>query len=90
MRRIIKNRKTKEALCEGLLEIILTLIFFGIGALIISAFGIELDAPNIDFDLIVLLGIIVPAVALIFAFALVKWLKKIIKGKRNSTMGESK
>ena len=90
MKRIIKNKKTKEALCEGLLEIILTLIFFGIGALIISAFGIELDAPNIDFDLIVLLGIIVPAVALIFVFALVKWLKKIIKGKRNSTTGESK
>ena len=90
MRRIIKNRKTKEALCEGLLEIILTLIFFGIGALIISAFGIELDAPNLDFDLIVLLGIIALAVVFVLVFTLVKWLKKIIKGKRNSSTDEGK
>ena len=83
------KKKLKDAFFEGLLEIILTLIFFGIGALIISAFGIELDAPNIDFDLIVLLGIIVLAVALIFAFALVKWLKKIIKGKQKFTAGKS-
>ena len=83
------KKKLKDAFFEGLLEIILTLIFFGIGAIIVSAFGIELDAPNIDFDLIVLLGIIVLAVALIFAFALVKWLKKIIKGKQKFTAGKS-
>ena len=76
------KNKFKEAFFEGLLEIVLTLIFFGIGALIVSAFGIELDSPNIDFDLIILLGIIVPVVVLGLVCALVKWLKKIIKGKQ--------
>ena len=76
------KKKLKEAFSEGLLEIVLTLIFFGIGALIVSAFGVELDSPNIDFDLIVLLGIIVPVVVLGLVCALVQWLKKTIKGKQ--------
>ena len=75
------KKKLKEAFFEGLLEIVLTLIFFGIGALVVSAFGAELDSPNIDFDLIVLLGIIVPVVVLGLVCALVQWLKKIIKRK---------
>lgn len=76
------KKRPKEAFFEGLLEIVLTLIFFGIGALIVSAFGVELDSPNIDFDLIVLLGIIVPIVAFGLICKLVQWLKKIIKGKQ--------
>ncbi len=76
------KKKLKEAFFEGLLEILLTLIFFGIGALIFSAFGVELDSPNIDFDLIVLLGIVVPVVAFGIVCSLVHWLKKIIKGKQ--------
>jgi len=69
-------------LFEGLLEIVLTLIFFGIGALIVSAFGIKLDSPNIDFDLIILLGILVPVVVFGLVCTFVQWLKKIIKGKQ--------
>ena len=76
------KNKLKEAFFEGLLEIVLTLIFFGIGALIVSAFGVELDSPNIDFDLIVLLGIIVPIVVFGLICTLVQWLKKIMKGKQ--------
>ena len=76
------KRKLKEAFFEGLLEIVLTLIFFGIGAFIVSVFGVELDSTNIDFDLIVLLGIIVPIVAFALICTLVQWLKKIIKGKQ--------
>ena len=75
------KKELKEALLEGLLEIVLTLIFFGIGALIFSAFGVKLDSPSIDFDLIVLLGIVVPVVVFGLIFVLVQWLKKIIKGK---------
>ncbi len=77
-----EKRKFKEAFFEGLLEIVLTLIFFGIGALVVSAFGDELDSPNIDFDLIVLLGIIVPVVVFGLVHALVQWLKKTIKSKQ--------
>ena len=76
------KKKLKEAFFEGLLEIVLTLIFFGIGALIVSAFGVDLDSPNIDFDLIVLLGIIVPIVVFGLICTLVQWLKRITKGKQ--------
>ena len=76
------KKKFKEAFFEGLLEIVLTLIFFGIGALVVSALGVELDSPNIDFDLIVLLGIIVLVVVFGLVYALVQWLKKTIKSKQ--------
>ena len=76
------KKKLKEAFFEGLLEIVLTLIFFGIGALIVSAFRVELDTPNIDFVLIILLGIVVPVVVFGIVCSLVQWLKKIIKGKQ--------
>lgn len=76
------KKKLKETFFEGLLEIVLTLIFFGIGALIVSALGVELDSPNIDFDLIVLLGIIVPIVVFGLICTLVQWLKRITKGKQ--------
>ena len=76
------KKKLKGALFEGLLEIVFTLIFFGIGALIVSACGVELDSPNIDFDMIVLLGIIVPVVVFGLICTLVQWLKRITKGKQ--------
>jgi hypothetical protein len=76
------KKKMKDAFFEGLLEIALTLVFFGIGALIVSAFGAELDAPNIDFDLIVLLGIVVPLAGFGVVYALFQWFKKIIKRKQ--------
>ncbi|MBE6576816.1 MAG: hypothetical protein E7653_01595 [Ruminococcaceae bacterium] len=78
-----KDKKNlKEAFLEGLLEIVLTLVFFGIGALIVSAFGIELDSPSIDFDLIVLLGIIVLVAVFGLVCVLVQFLKKTVKGKQ--------
>ena len=76
------KKKLKEALFEGLLEIVLTLIFFGIGALIVNALGVELDSPNLDFDGIVLLGMIVPAAVFGLVCAFVQCFKKIIKGKQ--------
>ena len=76
------KKKLKEVFFEGLLEIVLTLIFFGIGALIVSALGVKLDSPNIDFDLIILLGIVVPFAVFGIVCLLVQWLKKIIKGKQ--------
>ncbi|MBR4033051.1 MAG: hypothetical protein IKJ07_10025 [Clostridia bacterium] len=74
------------ALLEILGEILITLVFFGIGALIINAFGVKLDSPNIDDDLIVLLGIV--AFLLIFGAIygiriFVKWVKKTIKRNRD-------
>lgn len=76
------KKKLKEAFLEGILEIVLTLIFFGIGVLIVSAFGIELDSSSIDSDWIILLGIIVLLVVFGLVFALIQWLKKIIGDKQ--------
>ena len=76
------KKKLKEELFEGLLEIVLALIFFFVGALILIAFGVELDSPHIDFDLIVLIGIIIFVVVFGLVCTLVIWLKKIIKGNQ--------
>ena len=76
------KKKIGAVLLEGLAEIVLTLICFGIGAFIVSLFGVNLDSPNIDGDLIILLGIVVPVVILGVVHTLVQWFKKIISGKR--------
>lgn len=76
------KKRIRGALVEGLIEVVLTLLCFGIGVFIISLFGVNLDSPNIDGDLIVLLGIVVPVVIFGTVSALVQWFKKIIGGKR--------
>ena len=76
------KKKIGAVLLEGLAEIVLTLICFGIGAFIVSLFGVNLDSPNIDGDLIILLGIVVPVVILGIVHALVQCFKKIIGSNR--------
>ena len=76
------KKRVKEGLIEALLEIVLTLVFFGIGALIVGVFGLEIDAPNIDFDLIVLIGIVALAFIFEIIFALIKLCKKMKNRKR--------
>ena len=78
-----QNKKNVPgALLEGLAEIVVTLIFFGIGALIISLFGVSIDSLDIDGDVIVLIGIVVPIVIFAIISALVQWLKKTLGGER--------
>ena len=76
------KKKIGEALLEALGELVLMLIFFGIGILIIRLFGIEFDSSVLDDDLIILIGIIACAVVFAIVWILVQWLKKIIKGNR--------
>jgi len=76
------KKRIRETMLEGLIEIVLTLICFGIGVLIISLFGMSLDSLHIDGDLILLLGLAVPAVLLGAVCALVQWFKKVIGNKR--------
>ena len=85
------KKQIRGALMEALAEIALTLIFFGIGALVIGLFGVKLDSPNIDGDFVILIGIVVPLAIFGAVFALVQWLKQIIGGKRkqNQTKGNS-
>ena len=77
----LNKKKIYEGLLEALVEIVLTLIFFGIGALIIGLFGVELDSLDTDGDLIVLIGIIVPIVIFGIVYALVRFFKKTFGGK---------
>lgn len=76
-----EKKKLKEVFFEGLLEIVLTLIFFGIGALIVSAFGVNWDSPSIDGDSIILLGIVAISVISAAVCALVQWFKKKTNNK---------
>ena len=76
----IDKKKLKDAVLEGLLEIVLSIICFGIGALIVRAFGVKLNSQN--FDLIILLGIIVFILIFVLVYALVQWFKKLIKDKQ--------
>ena len=78
------KQRLREALLEGLLEIVLTLIFLGIGALIIRLFGVNLGSPNMDGDLILLLGIVVFLVVMGTIVALIQWFKKILGGKHKA------
>ena len=67
----------KECLFEVLAEIILTLIFFGVGMLVISFFDVKADSPNLDGDLITLIGIVIIAVIVAAVCALVSLLKRM-------------
>ena len=71
-----EKRRIKEILLEGLTEIVLTLVCFGIGAFVFGLFGASLDSPNVDGDLIVLLGVFVVLAIFGVIYALVRWIKK--------------
>ena len=70
------KKQVKETLFEILCELILTLIFFGIGMFIFSLFGVNLDSPDIDGDLVVLVGIVAFFAIIGISFTLIKWIKK--------------
>ena len=74
----MKNNKkrNKEALFEALLEVIFSLVFFGIGMLILSLFGVNCDSSDIDGDLVVLVGVVAFFAIIGISFALIKWIKK--------------
>lgn len=75
------KRTKKEiltALLEGLCELALSLICFGIGALLLHLFGVDITSTDIDFDLIILIGVGIFLALFIGAYFLVQW----ITGKR--------
>lgn len=72
------------ALLEGFGELILTLICLVIGVFIIGFFGVDFESPDIDYDFIILLGVVVFFVIFGVVCALMQWIKKRVKNKRNS------
>ncbi len=78
----MKNgKKTGKALIEGLLELAIVAILFGIGALVFYLFGVRIDSPQIDGDTIVLLGIVVLCVLVAIVSAIVRFIKSITQRK---------
>ncbi len=73
-----RKSKFKEIVLEIVLEIALTAVCFGVGALIFRAFGIRWEALfELDPELVVLVGIIVP----LAIFALIYFVVQAIKKK---------
>lgn len=76
----MKKKKTAgkvgEALLEGLVEIVLTFVCFGVGALIFSLLGIDLDSAGISDDTIILIGIIAIVVIAVAVCSIVQLFKK--------------
>ena len=72
-------KRTKKqigmALLEGLGELLLALLCFGIGALIVSLLGVDVFA--IDFELLVLLGTAVFVGVFVAVYFLVQWIKRL-------------
>ena len=63
------------AVVEVILEILLTLICFGVGAVFFSLIGVELDSPHLSDDVIILVGLILPFAVFGIIHALVEWIK---------------
>ena len=73
----MKKKRFGGALLEALLEIIVSIVALVIGALVLALFGVDFDSPNMDGDLLMLLGLVaVAAVVALITFILkgIKWL----------------
>ena len=81
----MKSKKDafKENLLEGILEIVFTVIFFGVGAGVIYLFGklfkLNLDVFSMDADGVILLGVVALLVIPFIIAILVNTIKKIMK-----------
>lgn len=71
-----KKRKFLEALLEIVGEVVLTLVFGGIGLLILGLFGVKSPLESLDGDLLVLIGIGAFAVIAAIVILIVKLIKR--------------
>ncbi len=77
------KKKIGAVLLEGLGELVLTLLCLGIGVFIVGLFDVDFESPNIDYNLIILFGLVVFFVIFGVICALVQWIKKILRGKHD-------
>ena len=73
-----KKAKTeiKEGCGEAVAEILLSFLFLGIGAVVLSVFGIDTDAEWLDGDIMILIGIFAIAIPAAAIFAVVHTVRK--------------
>ena len=70
------NRKRKEKLLDVAFEFVLMLVLFGIGALILGLFGVEINIASIDPEFVILVGIVALFLFFGIGYLLVKGIKK--------------
>ncbi|MBQ8433443.1 MAG: hypothetical protein IJX23_01375 [Clostridia bacterium] len=80
----MNKQKTKfgEALLEALLEILLVIICFAVGAFVMHLFGV--DFAEIDADLLILIGIAIFVVLFVLVSFVVKGIKKLSNKNANN------
>ncbi|MBQ8320389.1 MAG: hypothetical protein IJX81_05870 [Clostridia bacterium] len=76
-----KKRRVLDATLEILLELGITILCLLIGFLILWAFGVDLTAETLDFELVALLGAVVFIVVFFALYALV-YIRKKKKNKK--------
>ena len=69
-------------LLEALGELVLTVVFLGIGAVILSLFGVDFKSADTDYELIVLVGVVAFLAVFIASYALTMWIKKLVSKRK--------
>ena len=77
----IDMKKFKEGCGEVIAEILLSLLFFGIGVVVLSLLGVDTDAEWLDGDLMMLIGLCAVIIPVGIIFAALHILRK--RKKRN-------
>ncbi len=75
------KKDKKQKLTEALGELLLTFLCLGVGVLIVGAFGVDFESNDIEYDLIILLGVAVFLVTVMVVHAVVQGVKKIFISK---------
>ena len=70
------KKKFLEALLEIGLELLVFALGLGIGALILWAFGVDFSSPDLDYELVSLLGIVIVGGVIVLGYCLMKWIRK--------------
>lgn len=76
-----RKRTVKEIVFEIFLELILTLVFLGIGALVLILFGADFNFLEIDPELVTLIGFGAVLVLFVLVYIIVRLVKKVKANK---------
>lgn len=76
-----KKRHLGKSFLECVAEIVLLLIFFGLGAFVLGWLGVNLETTSMNHELIILLGILIISFVLMVACFLMHFIGKIFKRK---------
>ena len=71
--------RIKVRLLEALLELVVMLVCVGLGALVILLLGFDLDLSKLDFEIVVLVGVVVFMALLLIANFFVQRIKRLFK-----------